>query len=311
MNWKTWIPLVLAIVLGVVAAKVARDVIVRKNTASTQAAKLAKIIVAKADIAPGHELKAEDLGDSPVENVPADSFKDAPFLIGRIAEAKIAKGQPILEPMLAPSGVGAGLQALVPQGMRAVTVEVNEFTGVAGLLLPGCKVDVIATINADGKQVARTIVQNVKVTAIGQRTVVVQKDNNGEQNQPPEVVRAITLLASLKEAESIELAAATGRPRLVLRGSKDTEVAKSEGVSINELRGADREGFWANVFKLMEISQKNQLAMAQAKAATQPSYNGIERRNVKVYRSGVESVVTLEIKKDRSEASTNEPAVPQ
>src|ERR1051326_7651260 len=284
MNWKTWIPLVLAIVLGVVAAKVARDVIIRGRAPQTSNVKLAKIITAKNDIIPGHELKAEDLAEGQVslESKPAASFDDATALVGRIADSRMVKGQPILEPLLSPVGTGGGLQALVTPGMRAITIEVKRFSGVAGLLTPGCRVDVVATINGDGKQMARTIVQNIVVKAVGQKTVVQPKDNGQDTSNPqaaPEITRSVTLLASLKEAEKIELAAATGRPRLVLRGTKDTAVSSSEG-------------FWANVFKFIEQAQKNQQAQAEAAiasgATTRPIANLIEKRNVKVYRGGTE-----------------------
>ena len=60
--------------------------------------------------------------------------------------------------MLAPIGSGSGLQALVPPGMRAITIEVNEYTGVGAMITPGCRVDVIATLNdpkTDGR-IAKT-----------------------------------------------------------------------------------------------------------------------------------------------------------
>src|SRR5215217_1929454 len=149
MNWKTWVPLVLAIVLGVVAAKVARDTLSKNKTAATPAGKFTKVVVTKADITPGKELKAEDLTLAQVEadNVPSSSFKETTEVVGRVSETLMVKGQPVVEAMLAPTGSGSGLQALVPPGMRAITVEVNEFTGVAGMLTPGCRVDIVSTIN--------------------------------------------------------------------------------------------------------------------------------------------------------------------
>jgi len=306
MNWKTWIPLALAIVLGVVAAKVARDVLMHSRPAQTQAVKLAKVIVAKADILPGHELKPEDLVESQMsfENVPAGSFNDATQLMNRVAEQKMVKGQSILEGMLAPTGAAAGLQALVPKGQRAITIEVNEFSGVAGLLTPGCRVDVLATLQGDGKQIARTIVQNVKVTAVGQRVVMPTKDDNNP-NQQPEIMRSITVLATLKDSEAIELAASTGRPRLVLRSSRDEDVVKSEGITIGELRGPDREGFWASAAKFLAALPKPTTMPATAVAAKQPTTKPeIETRVVKVFRAGAPSDVTLEInRKDTVEAA--------
>ena len=239
MNWKTWVPLVLAIVLGVVAAKAARDVMLKNGSDRANSAKFTKVVVVKGDIHPGAALDRGDLAVAQVENahVPDGSFRSVGDVIGRVTETAMVKGQPVVEAMLAPLGAGSGLQALVPAGMRAITMEVNEYSGVAGLITPGCRVDVIATINdskGDGR-IAKAIVQNAKVTAVGQRT-----SSGGAAAAPAagqEMTKSVTILASLEDAEAIELAYATGRPRLVLRGGRDNEVATTVGVSMNDLKG--------------------------------------------------------------------------
>jgi pilus assembly protein CpaB len=313
MNWKTWVPLALAIVLGVVAAKVARDVLMKNKPQPNQLVKLTKVAVAKADLLPGRQIQPDDLAEGQVapESVPPGSFTESTKLVGRVLESRIMKGQPIVEAILAPEGAAAGLQAMVPKGMRAITIEVNEFSGVAGLLTPGCRVDVMATINNDGRPVARTIVQNIKVTAVGQRVVLPPPPKEGEPNaqngqQPGEIVRSITMLAKLKEAEAIELAASSSRPRLVLRSSRDEDVVKSAGITIGELRGSS-DGFWASAAKfLAALPKPTTVPTVVAKATTKPA-DEIEKRVVKVYRAGAESAVTLEMKKlDTAEASTGD-----
>src|SRR5687767_9357764 len=246
MNWKTWVPLVLAIVLGVVAAKAARDVMLKNKGNTANNAKLTKVVVTKADIQPGAALTAEDLTLTQIEaaNTPASSFSSVEQVVGRVSETLMVKGQPVVEAMLAPQGTGSGLQALVPPGMRAVTIEVNEYSGIAGLVTPGCRVDVIATIN-DGNnenRIAKTIVQNVKVTAVGQRTAAAGAD--APPPPPGEMFKSVTLLASLENAEAIELACSTGRPRLVLRGGRDNEIASTVGVSMNDLKSAGTKQSW-------------------------------------------------------------------
>jgi len=236
MNWKTWAPLVLAIVLGVVAAKAARDVML-SNKAAANNSKFTKVVVPRGDVQPGAALTSADLTMAQVDSarVPATSFDSADKLVGRVSETLMIKGQPIVEAMLAPVGSGSGLQALVPPGMRAVTMEVNESSGLAGLISPGCRVDVIATLN-DGhnnneSRIAKTIVQNVKVSAVGQRT------SSGGTDAPTDMFKSVTILASLEDAEALELACAMGRPRLVLRGGRDNEVTATAGVSMNDLKG--------------------------------------------------------------------------
>jgi pilus assembly protein CpaB len=130
--------------------------------------------------------------------------------------------------------------------MRAVTVEVNEFSGVAGLLVPGCRVDVVSTL-ADQEtksQVARTIVQNVKVLAVGQRLTVNNSARKDEAAMSAEaaVARSVTLLVMPRQAEAIELASSSGRTRLVLRGQFDEGVRQGgDGVSVAELLGTQRQ----------------------------------------------------------------------
>src|SRR5215204_71640 len=115
MNVKTWIPLALAIVLGVVAAKVARDVLMKNKPQPTATVKLTKVVIAKADLLPGRQLQAEDLsvGEVTPASVPEGSFNDAQQLVGRVVESRTFKGQPVIAALLAPEGAAGGLQALV------------------------------------------------------------------------------------------------------------------------------------------------------------------------------------------------------
>jgi Flp pilus assembly protein CpaB len=94
-------------------------------------------------------------------------------------------------------------------------------------------VDVLATVQGDqsGVMVSQTIVQNVMVTAIGQR-LTVQQDQNGEEGP----MRSVTLIATPEEARAVELAAATGRPRLVLRNPGDNRKDVGEGVTMADIR---------------------------------------------------------------------------
>src|SRR5205085_4086567 len=102
---------------------------------------------------------------------PATSFSNMSEVIGRVLTAPLLSGQPVLQESLAPRGSASGVQALVPPGMRAVTVEVSQSGGLGGLLAPGARVDVLLTTLATDpeKTMARTVVQNVVVLAVGQR----------------------------------------------------------------------------------------------------------------------------------------------
>lgn len=240
MNLKTWMPLALAVVLGLVAAKVARDSLARTRGPGQAQGKSVRVVVAKLPVAPGQELTAEALALAPIaaEAPPPGAFTDVAAVAGRVAATALFQGQPLMEGVLAPRGAGSGLQALVPRGMRAITIEVNETSGLAGMITPGCHVDVVSTITGANRDdtMACTIVQDVLVQACGTRMV----PGRGEEKdgQP---VRSVTLIATPRDAEAIELASSTGRTRLVLRGAADREIAGTTGVSYVALRGEDEK----------------------------------------------------------------------
>ena len=299
MNWKTWVPLVLAIVLGVAAAKVARDVMLKNKGNAVAAGKFTKVVVTKGDVGPGKALTAEDLtiGQVDKDNVPASSFTTVEEVVGRVSETMMVKGVPVVEAMLAPTGTGSGLQALVPVGMRAVTIEVNEFSGVAGLLTPGCRVDVIATINEGNSdsRIAKTIVQNVKVTAVGQKTTAA-----GNEPPPPgEMFKSVTVLVPLSDAEAIELACSTGRPRLVLRGGRDNDVVTTAGVSLSELKNGSGTGTGQTVVTVAPPLPTTMPSVVAVEPTTKPTDAVVKAepkfRLVKLIKGGQESTVRLNI----------------
>jgi pilus assembly protein CpaB len=280
MNVKSWLPLCIALVLGLVAAKFAKDHMAKnRNGNAVASSKTVQVVVAKESISAGDSLSEENcqLGAVAADNVPEGSFRSVAELRDRVAQLYLGRGQPITENLLAPTGTGSGLQAVIPPGMRAISVEVNEFSSVGGMLLPGCHVDVLATVPGEnnGEMIARTVVQNVTVTAVGQRMTPKPKD--GEE---PQAFRSVTLLASPSEAEAIELAAVSGRPRLVLRNTNDKVLTNTPGVTAAALRGS------SPVRKIEKI--ESQQAKVVMLPPPEPTFNVI-----KVIRGTVESEVRM------------------
>jgi len=240
MNWKTWIPLALAIVLGLAAALIARSALSRNRVVGPPQPKTVKIVVVKGQAGPGQELTADLLGLGPIasEVPPQGAFTDVTQVVGRVTRTPMFSGQPVLEDLLAPRGAATGLQALLPKGMRAITVAVDETSGLAGLLTPGARVDVVSTLSGTNKDetIATTIVQDVLVQAVGQRLM-----SQGPADKDAQAARTVTLVVTPRDAQAIELASSMGRTRLVLRGTNDREQEDGIGVSVVELRGIDRE----------------------------------------------------------------------
>jgi pilus assembly protein CpaB len=145
----------------------------------------------------------------------------------------VYKGEAILATKLAGSEAGAGLSALLPAGMRAVAVRVDDVVGVAGFVHPGDTVDVIATLRTEGSgatTVSRVILQNIKVLAVG-------KELDHRSRSADKVVQATvaTLMVDAPQSERLALAATQGKLLLTLRGAADTDEVATRGVNANTL----------------------------------------------------------------------------
>jgi pilus assembly protein CpaB len=147
------------------------------------------------------------------DTAPDGAFKAAAEVEGKVALAEILKGEILLAGRFADQGGGSALAAVVGENMRAVSVRVNDVVGVAGFLLPGNRVDVVAAYR-DGQQTrSETVLQNVKVLAVDQSA-------SADKNEPV-VVRAVTLEVTPKDAEALILASQRGAIQLALRNPLD------------------------------------------------------------------------------------------
>jgi len=160
-----------------------------------------------------------------------DSFTTAQELVGRGVIVPIYPNEPVLEAKLAPKEAGAGLTTIIPDGMRAVAVKVNDVIGVAGFVVPGSHVDVILSGSPDDKNNAETskvILENAQVLAAGQN---VEQTADGK----PQNVQVITLLVTPEDSEKLALASVDGRIHLSLRNPLDSEHTKPSPVNKVEL----------------------------------------------------------------------------
>lgn len=184
------------------------------------------IVVAANDLQVGTKLDDRDLK---IVNFPAESLPDGVIhqkarAVGRGVLQPISRGEFILAGKLADKDV-AGLPALIPSGMRAVSVRVNDVIAVAGFVLPGTRVDVLLTGNpgAGGEPVTTTVLENVAVLATGQK---LERNAAGD----PQNTAVITLLVSPEDAQKLTLATQQGRIQLSLRNPLDTGQEKIASV---------------------------------------------------------------------------------
>src|SRR5467141_2323469 len=193
------------------------------------------VVIAANDIQVGAKVEEHDvrLAKFPALDLPQGAYGKRSQVLGRSVVVPIAKGEFILPSKLAPENAGTGLPSLIPPGMRAVSVRVNEVVSVAGFVAPGTRVDVLVTGNPVGSGEAQTttVLSNVLVLASGPR---LERNAQGE----PQTAPVITLLVSPEDGQKLTLASSEGRIQLALRNPLDTNQEKPPGVRNGSLYGA-------------------------------------------------------------------------
>jgi pilus assembly protein CpaB len=195
------------------------------------------VIVAAVNLELGAELKPEDLRIVawPQDAAPASAFSSADEVVGRGLIQSVVENEPILPSKLAPKEAGAGLPPVIPAGMRALSVRVNDVVGVAGYVLPGTRVDVVATVNPTQQQpdvTSKVVLTNVLVLAAGTK---IERDTEGGK---PLAVSVVTLLVDPIEAERLTLASTEGKIQLALRNPLDKTAPVTPGIKPAALMGA-------------------------------------------------------------------------
>lgn len=150
--------------------------------------------------------------------------------LGRGLLQSVSENEPITAAKIAPAEAGGGLPPTIPVGMRAISVRVNDVISVAGFVVPGTRVDVLASINQGQEAMARTVVSNVQVLAAGTRF-----DQQEAKDGKPIPTTVVTLLATPPDAEKIALAANDGKIMLVLRNPMDKDPTVTPGVRLASL----------------------------------------------------------------------------
>jgi pilus assembly protein CpaB len=190
---------------------------------------MAHLVLAAKDLEIGRVLKEEDVkvADWPGA-VPQGAASRLQDLVGRGVIAPIYEKEPVLENRLAPRGAGGGLASMIPPGMRAVAIRVNDVAGVAGFVTPGMRVDVLISGSPSNNgmgTMTKTMLQNMEVLSAGQDF---KKDAEGK----PVVVQVVNLLVTPEQAEMLSLASMQTTIQLVLRNPLDRDVAKTSGTAV-------------------------------------------------------------------------------
>jgi pilus assembly protein CpaB len=212
--------IVISLLLAVAAAWVANRWLIAQTASGDTGPSTVPVMTAAIEIPLGTKIEARHVSAIQMleESAPEGTFPNVAAIEGKIALAGIMKGEILLAPRFADQGAGSTLAAVVGENMRAVSVRVNDVVGVAGFLLPGNRVDVVAAYRDRQDTLSETVVQNVKVLAVDQSA-------SNDKNEPV-VVRAVTLEVSPTDAEKLILAEQRGSIQLALRNPLDENVTK-------------------------------------------------------------------------------------
>jgi len=199
------------------------------------------VLVAAVDISPGTQITGQAVKTVPwpQELIPPNAAFSLKGLEGRVLAVPVGRGEAILLSKLAPEGAAAGLSGLLGENKRALTVRVDDVSGVAGFIHPGDHVDILAEMKipkADDN-LSKTILQNIVVLTTGQ--IWEQKGEN-----KPVVVNTVTLELTPDQAEVLNLASNVGKIRLSLRNRSNTAAVPTKGVAVSHLTnmGGPNEG---------------------------------------------------------------------
>src|SRR5712692_9350061 len=212
------------LMIGVVALALGAlvSVVVYRNLLSKSGGQIepgVDVMVAADDLQVGARVEEHDIKiiKIPASDIPPSAPRRKADVLDHGVILPIAKGEFLLSGKLAGENAGSGLPSLIPPGMRAVSVRVNEVVSVAGFVGPGTRVDVLltGTPNGSSEPQTTTVLQNVAVIASGH---TLERSASGEAQSTP----VITLLASPEDAERLTLASAEGKIQLSLRNPLDT-----------------------------------------------------------------------------------------
>ncbi len=197
-----------------------------------------QVMVAATDLHQGKTITAEDLKNKtlPPDYVPDSVLRQPDQVIGRVPRERILKGEFIRDERLADPEAGVGLNAIIPRGMRAVSISLRSSNAVSGFLNPGNYVDVLATVAAQEEKEVETVtlLQAVTVLAVNDRL------GGGTSATNDKAKPSVTVAVTPEQAEKLTHADELGRITLALRNDIDVTQVTTHGLLVRELLGGNR-----------------------------------------------------------------------
>ena len=214
MNYETrknvWL-IIVALAFAALAAWLAtRWMQTRVEAMDPNKLTLSSVVIATRDIPLGQRIQKADIrvGRAITTSIPPDAFTKSESVIGQVSKSTLFAGEVLIDRRLSKYVGGSALAAVLETGMRAVTVRVDDVIGVGGFVLPENRVDVVSTFQQGNSYQAETILQDIRVLAVDQRS--------DPGSNEPLLVRAVTLEVTPQGAEKIAVAEQRGRIQLTL-----------------------------------------------------------------------------------------------
>jgi pilus assembly protein CpaB len=223
---KNKLIIILAIVFGLLTSYLIYDYLIKVEQNMTNV-QYGEVVVTAGDITGKTLLTTEmlDIKKIPLEYIHPDAARKKEEVVGTITLAPLTKGEQVLKKKIARQNeVKNGLAYIVPVGKRALTLAVDEVSGIAGLIRPGDHVDVVATVNIPDpsglKETPHSLVvlQDLPVLAVGKTM-----DDKGD-GKPPVEAKTVTVAVTVEQSRPLVLASQKGAIRLMLRSPVDTGV---------------------------------------------------------------------------------------
>lgn len=233
---RLFIVMALALLSGLAAAWLALNYLRQpESPIRTVEVSETEVVVAARDLSLGTVLTAEDvkLVGWPGGLLPEGYSSSVEEVLGRGVITRVVLNEPLISSKIAVKEAGGGLPIVIPEGMRGVSVRVDDVISIAGFVMPGTRVDVLVTLDQADNPVTKLILQNVPVLTSGQ---VIEQAEDGQPIQ----VTVITVLVSPDEAEELVLASTRGRIQLALRNTLDVDSVSTEGARLNSLVPSQR-----------------------------------------------------------------------
>lgn len=190
------------------------------------------VVVAQKDMAEGSPIDrmAVVVAQWPVQTIPPGAFTSIDSVAGRVTRVTVFKGEVLVPGRLAPDGTGAGLEVKITPGRRAMSFRINDVSGIAGLIPPNSRVDIVVVMDGGAQKgrIAKLFMENMRILAIGSAP---QRNEDGR----PINATVATVEVTPTEGEQLALVTSQGQIQLMLRGYGDPASAKTPGATTAQI----------------------------------------------------------------------------